>query len=298
MFGEEGTASGKLTVAEKTTPSIASASESKVTGTFRAGKTVISPKHAAAYRRRDRFDTRKTVTELVLSENPFDIAGAVAALDPHKFTMNDRGLSSGSHIILWISEDGKVVMNATVSQPMMVYAGSTLEEGFMNRELKAELTENTPGRVAGRVYTPKPVKVKDDSYELDVTFSTDVAARAVDAKLPAGGGEPGKALQGLLAAMAKKDGANFKRSLSKRVVGKLYDSQYRTEAANLEFAVEMLSAELPKTDMKVVGGDLQGDTAILEVEGVTEKVKMVYFIRMLKEGGVWTFDEAFMAGFR
>jgi hypothetical protein len=276
--------------------SIASASESKVTGTFRVGKTVISPKHAAAYRTRYGFDARKTVTELVLSENPFDIAGAVAALDPHTFRIRDQGLSSGSHIILWISEDGSVVMNATtVSQTMTVYPASTLNE---DRQLKAELTENTPGRVAGRVYTPKPVKVNDDSYELDVTFSTDVVTRAVDAKLPAGGGEPGKALQGLLAAMAKKDGANVKRSLSKKVVGKLYDSGFRTEAANLEFAVEMLSAELPKTDMKVVGGDLQGDTAILEVEGVTEKIKAVYFIRMLKEGGVWTFDEAFMAGFR
>ncbi len=277
--------------------SVASASDGTVTGSFRVGKNAISPKHAAAYRTGDRFNPGKTVTEVVLSQMPFDATGAAAALDKHKFRINDPGLRHGGHIILWIDDDGVVDMNATVAEPMAIYAGSTAEKGAMHRELKAELTENKPGHIAGRVYTPSPVKVESDSFELDVTFSTDVAFRAVDSKLPAGGGAPGKALQGLLTAMAKNDGANVRKSLSKRVVGKLYDNEYRTEAANLTFAVEMLNGELPRKDVKILGGDVSGDAAVLQIEGATEGVRAAYLIRMLKEEGVWTFDEAFLAGY-
>ena len=272
------------------------ASEGTVTGSFRAGKNVIAPRHAAAYTTRNPFDVRKSVTEVVLSEAPFDVAGAVAALDLQKFRLTDPALRNGGHVVLWIDGDGRVVMNATVSEPRTLYSGSTEERGASHRELKAELTENRPGHIAGRVYTPKPVVVAGQSYQLDVTFSTDVAARA-GSKLPPGGGAPGKALEGLLAAMAKSDGAVVRTSLSRKVVGHLYDSTYRTEAANLAFAIDMLSRELPANDVKVVGGELAGDAAILEVNGSTGGVKALYLIRMLKEDGVWTFDEAFTAGY-
>ncbi len=275
--------------------SITSASESQVTGTFRVGKTVIAPKHAAAYRTRDSFDARKIVTELVLSEYQFDVAGAAAALDPHTFMMNDPSLRSGNYIILWINENGDVDMNATFTEGMIQYLASTEKKGIMNRELKAALKENEPGRVAGRVYTPKPVKAYDGKYELDVTFSTDVRGREVGALLPAGGGEPGKAFQGLLAAIAKKDGAVLKRFLSRNLVEILYDSEI--EAENYESAINILNFTLPKKDVKVVGGDLKSDTAILEVEGaIGETTMAVYLIRMVKEGGKWMFDEASMAG--
>jgi hypothetical protein len=115
----------------------------------------------------------------------------VADLSPHQVVINDPALKDSDYVLVWIGGDGRVSMNATFSKTMPQFVDRT-DKGST---LKAELTTNTPDKVAGRIFTVAPVKTMDGSiYTLDLTFSAPVAKAPAGTALPAGGGNPGKAL--------------------------------------------------------------------------------------------------------
>src|SRR5882724_10865867 len=164
-------------------------------------KPPIKPKYAAAYETRDQRDARKRAVEVVLSDAPVDVKAAVEDLEPHTNLINQSAMQGHNYIILWVRPGNDVSMNATYSETMTQFVDMTGSIG----SLQAEITTNTPDKVAGHVFTPKPVTSSDGtSYSVDVKFSTDITHAPAGTKLPADGGEPGKALQSLLAAMAKK----------------------------------------------------------------------------------------------
>jgi len=146
------------------------------------------------------------------------------------------------------------------------------------------MTASGPARVAGRVWSPKPVKTQDESWTVDVSFATDVARAPAGTRLPADGGEPGKAFKVLLAARsAKKFDA-----IQKNVV-KPFDS--------LDDALSSLDIWLPKKGTKVTGGELRGDSAVLEVEGeMFPGMKGLFLVQMRKSGSRWLFDRAVRGG--
>ena len=219
----------------------------------------IHPKFAAAFETRDQRDARKRAIEVVLSEGPIDVAAAVADLDPHSNVINQPALFDHDYILLWVRPENDVSMNATYGARMVQFADMTGEMG----DLKAEMQVNTADRVAGRVWTPKPVKTQDgDTWTVDLRFATDVVRPPAGTKLPADGGEPGKA--------------------------------YRTMIRS----AKELPVLLPKKGGKVVGGELRGDVAILEIEGdMFAGQKALYLVRMAKRDAKWVFDRATPAGF-
>ena len=262
-----------------------------VQGEFKInGKPAIVPKHAAAYAVRDGFNPRQWQVEIVLSEGQADANAAADALDPHTNLINQQPVRAANYILLWVDPDGKVSMNATLTEGMQQYVDST------NDGLKAELTTNTKDRVAGRV-TSNPVKtMSGETYQIDVTFDTTVARKAGGSKLQAGGGEPGKGFQALYAAREKKDLKGILANSSERL-HKTFVEDYRTEEENLSSAVDMLMWWLPKKNMKITGGELYGDSALLEVEGeLNEGLNGLYIIRMIKSPAGWVFDEAATVG--
>src|SRR5258707_7107757 len=62
----------------------------------------IKPKYAAAYETRDQRDARKRAVEVVLSEEPVDMAAAIGELDPHTNLINQKALMGHNYIILWV----------------------------------------------------------------------------------------------------------------------------------------------------------------------------------------------------
>lgn len=224
-------------------------------------RTPIRPKYAAAYETRDQRDARKRTIEVILSSEPVDVAAAVAQLDPHANVINQPALMDHDYIILWVRPGNDVSMNATYGARMVQFVDMTGSGG----SLQAETRANTADRVAGRVWSPKPVKtMDDDTWTVDVRFAADVTRAPAGTPLPAGGGDPGKAFKALL---AKKK-------------------------------AEEISLLLPKKGLKVTGGELRGDSAVLEVEGeMFPKQKALYLVRMTKSGATWTFDRATVAGF-
>ena len=125
--------------------------------------------------------------------------------------INDPALKDANYVLIWIGAGGKVSMNATFSKTMTQFVNRASADGA----LRAELTTNTPDRIAGRIFTPAPVKTTGGStYTVDLTFSAPVVKGPAATALPAEGGEPGKALLGFFAARQTKDWPSLKAALS------------------------------------------------------------------------------------
>jgi hypothetical protein len=261
-------------------------------GQFTAGKKPpIRPKYAAAYETRDQRDARKSAVELVLSEEPIDVAEAAAELDPHSNVINQKALRDHNYVLLWVRPDNDVSMNATYSDTMTQYVEMT------GSRMTADLTTNTRDKVAGRIFSPKPLKTMDgDEYTIDLKFSTEVTRPPVGTKLPVDGGEPGKALKALEAAIAKKSWDGIKANVSAKNV-ESFNESYRTPKENLDDAIQTLGFWLPKKAGKITGGELRGDSAILNLEGeLFEGQNALFLVRMVKENSRWVFDRATKAG--
>lgn len=266
-----------LTLAMLAMPAVAG----EASGQFKAGTRVpIRPKVATAYEIRDMRDARKRVIEVILTDAPVDAAAAVAELDPHMAVVNQPALQDRNYIILVVRPDGDVSMNATYSERMVQFIDMTGAG-----DLKAELTANTPARVAGRVFTPKPVVTKDESWTVDVKFAADVTRAEGGTKLPADGGEPGKALKALMSAVAKKNWEGIKRGVAEE------------RFSDLDEAIGTLEMWLPKK-AKITGGELRGDAATLDVEGeMFEGTNGLFLVRMKKNGAGWIMERSVRAGF-
>jgi hypothetical protein len=186
-----------------------------------------------------------------------------------------------------------VSLNATFSKTMTQYIDRASAEG----SLRAELTTNTPEKVAGRIFTAAPVKTLSGStYTVDLTFSAPVARPPAGTALPAGGGDPGKALTEFFAARQKKDWAALKLALSPAMTQTLVKS-YNDDKENLADTLETLNLWLPAKDAKITAGTLSGDTAVLDVEGVMASgLKALALVRLIKGPSRWLFDRAVMAG--
>jgi hypothetical protein len=253
----------------------------------------ITPKVAAAFVVRDQFNPRQSQVEVILSSAAVDVAKAATELSPHTAVINDPALKDSNYILIWIGAGGRVSMNATFSKTMTQFVDRASADGA----LRAELTTNTPDKVAGRIFTPAPVKTMSGStYTVDVTFSAPVARAPSGTALPAGGGEPGKALLSFFAARQKKDWPSLKAALSPPASERFIRS-YNDDKENLADLLETLNFWLPVKDVQITGGTLAGDTAVLDVEGVLASgVKALTLVRLTRRPSGWLFDSATMAG--
>ena len=257
------------------------------------GKTsgTIAPTHAAAYPTHDARDRRNKVVEVLLSDVAIDVDAAVAALQPHIQVINQDVLDDRNYVLLWVAADGHVSMNATFSQTMTQFLDK------VGDSLKATLTVNTPERVAGRLFTESPVStMSGDSYTVDLTFDTAVTRPPAGTALGPGGGSPGKALTTFLAVVKKQQWPAIKALLAPAAV-EMFDKSYNSPEENANSTADILQAWLPKSGLKIAGGQLRGDTADLEVEGeMFPGTNALYLARLRQVGGTWLFESAGAVG--
>jgi len=240
------------------------------------GRDPIRPKYAVAFETRDQRDARKRVIEVVLSEEPVDVKAALMEIDPHTQVINQPAMIDHNYIILWVRPDNDVSMNASygVTQYVDMTPGS----------LEANISVYTPDHVTGRLHTTRDVKTMgDEKYSIDVKFDTDVTRLPPGTKLAAGGGDAGKALTALFAAVSKKNYDGIKSHVTPRVADMFTDR---------DDAIQTLGIWLPKKAGKITGGELRGDTAVLEMEA-----DYLYLVQMVKSGDKWVYDRSTRAGF-
>jgi hypothetical protein len=260
-----------------------------VTGGKSAG--TIAPKAAAAFVVRDRRDMRTPVAEVVLSDIAVDAAAAAETLQPHTHAINQDALRDRNYILLWVAPDGHVSMNATFGGTMTQFLDA------VGDTLQATITVNTPDRVAGRVYTPKPVATMGgESYAVDLSFDTAVVRSPKGTPLAAGGGPAGQALTELLAAVKQGNWAAIAPLLTPSAL-EMFDKSYNSPAENAASLADTLQAWLPKEKPSITGGEQRGATADLEVTGeMFPGTSALYLARMRQVGGRWQFETAAMVG--
>ena len=91
-------------------------------GAFKADKNgEITPKYAAGYTVRDSRHAHASRVELLLTDVQVDTSVLTAELDPHAAAINLDAINDRNYILLWVSPDGSVSMNATFSKTMTQY---------------------------------------------------------------------------------------------------------------------------------------------------------------------------------
>jgi hypothetical protein len=234
---------------------------------------------------------RTPVAEVVLSEQAVDASAAIASLQPHTQAINQDALKDRDYILLWVAPDGHVSMNATFGKTMTQFLDA------VGDSLQATLTVNTPERVAGRVFTLKPVQtMSGDTYSVDLTFDTAVKRPPEGTPLGAGGGAPGKALEGFLATVKKGQWPAIKAGLSPTAI-EMFEKSYNSAEENASGLADILQAWLPKSGLKITGGTQRVEEADLEIEGeMFPGTRALYLARMRQAGGQWQFEIATMVG--
>lgn len=260
-------------------------------GAVKSASGTISAKHAVAYVVRDMRNPRASRVEVLITDVPVDAATFVGEFDPHLKAINLAALRGRDYLLLWLGADGAATMNATYSKTMTQYLNDA------SGGLKAEIARNTATKIEGRVFSTAPLKtLAGPTYTIDVTFSADVVPALSGAALPAGGGDPGKALTALLAAIGTRDWVGIKAGLSPNKLP-AFDKDYNTPAENLAMAVDVLNAWLPTTRATVAGGFLVSDSdAVLELEGERFGSRMLALVRMTRTGGAWQYENSLNAG--
>lgn len=251
----------------------------------------IATTHAVGYRVRDQRNARRVQTEILLSDVAIDATPVRASLDPHLTAINLEALKDHNYVLLWVSADGSVVMNATFSKTMTQYINDT------SGGLRVAWTSNTASRLEGRLTSNGMLKTMDGTpYTVDVRFAVDIPADPPSQPLGAGGGEAGKVFTTFLTAALKKNWSAIQTGSSPEAL-RMFDRSYNTPAENAESAAEMLRIWLPVSKMKVTGGQLRGDVAILEVEGeMFPGQKGLSLVQMVRAGTSWQFDRVARAG--
>ncbi|MEN8164601.1 MAG: hypothetical protein ABFS37_10770 [Acidobacteriota bacterium] len=147
-----------------------------------------------------------------------------------------------------------------------------------------ELVKAGPDRFTGRVYHTEMQEFFDDTFQYDFTFDVPLSDpfepdAPVGDPLPADGGEPGKALLGWVNALHAGDIEALKTMVPAEMAGEL---DQEGAADDLEFM-----ASMTPTDMKILGGSSDGETAVLQVEGMMDGETMTGEVTLKEMEGKW-----------
>jgi hypothetical protein len=208
--------------------------------------------------------------EVALLPAPFDRTAAAKDQQIDSFDVMRMG---GAHVTLRIGANGSFsCIDYSTGQ-----GGGSSCNGDYTEALR--LTANTADRVAGAF------RLKAGGDTADVTFDLKVestAARAGTA-LPAGGGEPGRAVLAHFAAIEKNDFKALMATASPRRRAMMAETEKTGEAKEM---FEMLRAMSPRK-VKVLGGTLNGDQATVDFEGVEDGKTVKGVAECERVGGVW-----------
>ncbi len=144
-----------------------------------------------------------------------------------------------------------------------------------------EITTAGPDRFAGRVWHAEPQEFFDDVFQYDLTFDAPLSDpdAPIGDLLPAGGGDPGAAYAAWVAAIHSGDLEQIRRLVPPDMASELDSEEARD---SLEFM-----AALTPTDITVLGGSSDGETAVLQVEGMMDGKQVSGEVTLQKVSGVW-----------
>lgn len=140
------------------------------------------------------------------------------------------------------------------------------------------------GVVTGRIWHAEPQTVFDDTYRFDVSFSTPVSDpdAPVGDPLPVDGGEPGQAYIRWVEAIHSGDIDMLKGIIPAEMAAQ-FDQLSATEVSE---EIGFMKLVTP-TEVRILSGSSDGETAILKTEGTMEGETVPIEVTMTKMGSFW-----------
>ena len=257
-------------------------SEGGATGTLTVDGTTVKLAHAIARTKPNAFDEKKKDVVVLITQNP--VSAEMFVDDDKLFSAASDGSVQG--LLVTIDSDEKPYhLQVLVPKASMQVSGS----GFFN----FDATDFSTKHVAGKFFTTSEQDfMGKHKYTYDVTFAAPVQSIAVasevtvDAssgtKLPAGGGDPGKAYMAFDKAARAGNLAEIKKAASST------RPMPDMSPEDIKQMMEMMKLMRP-ANVKITGGFISGDHATLNVEGQesSSKSKVRGTIEMAREGGAW-----------
>jgi hypothetical protein len=198
------------------------------------------------------------------------------AVKDRKIDSFDVMRMSGAHVTLVVKPDGSFnCINYSTGQ-----GGGSSCTGDYEGTLK--LTTRSATRVAGTF------RLKAGGDTADVTFDLpveSVVARTGTA-LPPDGGEPGRAVLAHFGAIEKNDFKALKATASPERQAMMTEAEKAGEAKEM---FKMLRDFSPRK-VRVVGGTVDGDTALVDYEGVEGGKPVKGIAEVVRVGGKWFFE--------
>lgn len=223
----------------------------------------------------DTADPKKPMTAIVMADFPIDRVEIAAAIDPV------QSLVAG----VYAREKGNfVVVKLHPPDQCGVYAyltsGERPQSIGLSEDFPATVSSSTASRAAGICFTKESRKFFDDSYDFRLPFDVKITDIPKPSKLPADGGEPGRALVALTKAIQAKDWKTAKPHL-----GGLDRPQ--RDPDDLDHFFYSLSLNYPKSATPT-GGLIKGNRAQVEMKGTnSEDHKITGTFLMEKVDGKW-----------
>lgn len=248
-------------------------------GHFRKGEVRVDVKYVVAVANEE--DDAGDRTFVYLSDIPLDPAKIAGAFQASSAAEEQLGDGSAGYVRICIdAEGGECGLYFSHNKPTASFNSSGYGE--------FKLDPAPEGRVAGHWTLSKPDDFFGETYDFDLEF--DVAITPPPGKpLPADGGEPGKAYRAWTTAVAKGD-----LPVLRALVGGDYNG-WRIKSDDqddVKAALKDLRDGTP-VQAKVLSGRIDGDTAVLWVEGKDrDDILRRGRVQMKRDDGSWRYMEA------
>lgn len=243
-------------------------------GYFRIGDARLDVGHVVAVVEDAANEEEGDHTLIFLSAAPLDAMKIAAAFDPMDAVREQE--PRGGYIRLCIDADG--------SDCGLFFSPEGFNSGGYG-ELK--LDRHDAQRIAGRFVLAQPEDFMGKDYQFDLRFDSAITPPPGTA-LPAGGGEPGRAYDAYLAALAKGDLAAL-RAMAGEDGGWRYPEDDPTAAKE---ALKSARDEQP-VQAEILRGRVHGDEAILWVRGEDrDDIRRIGRVLMRQRGNGWHFEAA------
>ena len=256
--------------------------DGRASGTLTLDGKSIPLKYAYAMAQPNTFEAAKNDIAVLLTEKPLPEGALRGIGDLREATRNHQG-----YAYFKINSAGKPIYEL-IDHPATREGkyGQIQMSGFIH----AGFTPKRMGkdRVEGTFATEKPEDFLTYKYEIRADFSAPVLKAKLPEplpsakngkKLPANGGDPGKAYQAHRKAIRDKDLAALRRTAPDPQTKDMSDS-------DLEKAIDFMNTISPAAP-KITRGYVKGKRAVLYVEGVVDGEKQYGTVEMVAKGKAW-----------
>jgi len=248
-------------------------------GSFSIDGKSVTLSHAYAMTQPSDFDEKKTDTAILLTEDPLPARALEGLKD-----LESAAQGGGNSLLLKLDESGNAIRE--VVRHSALGGGSLQMSGMTHSEVRVSSRDS--GGISGSVSTAQDEEFLKHRYKSDVRFHAVLRESlreppAPDAKtgkrLPAGGGDPGKAWMQLHRAILRKDLATIRKMSRPGEMPDMSDE-------DLKKGLELMAAMTPEK-IVIEDGYVRDDDAVLYMTGFQGSEKQYGTVRLSRIAGNW-----------